>query len=236
MFDGASEEHGEMPVLNWCIDTETQRAAHNFPIRIYMHEPEAPWAGRFCDLESRRHRIRQIDDFPPQPWFCSPDQIIAEFRATHYLSALVLTVFWGKMWRTADRYIYRQHQLQEIHTALQQCAESIQHTQSIQEAWDLLRRELGWTSVINSKVLHFLCRALGFEQNPPVPIDGRVIRGYVWPGFRIGIPPEHRSRVLDWEGDEISCYCRYMTAIIEWAEARGWTTTQVEATLFAENQ
>ena len=87
-----------------------------------------------------------------------------------------------------------------------------------------------------SKTLYFLCRGLfglGY-QDPPVPIDGAVIRGYVWPGFRIGIPPAQRPQ--DWSGDSFVAYCRYMTAIIEWAQLRSWTTTQVQATIFEENK
>ena len=225
-----------MPRLNWDLDPQTQSIAHDFPIRIYAQQPEAPDAGRPCDLESRRHRIRAVDDFPARPWLCSPDQIISEFQASHYLSALVLTIFWGKMMRTESKSIYQGRDLQLIHNVLQRCADSVRQTHSIRDAWGLLREQLRWTSVANSKVLYFLCRALGFEENPPVPIDGRVIRGYVWPGFRIGIPPDQRRLIHDWEGHELSSYCRYMTAILEWAQSRGWTTTQLEATLFAENQ
>lgn len=97
-------------------------------------------------------------------------------------------------------------------------------------------RGMNWTSVMTLKTLHFLCRALfGFNyQDPPVPIDGKVIRGYVWPGFRIGIPPPQRPQ--DWEGDSFAAYCRYMTAVLEWARKKNWTTTQVQATIFEENK
>src|ERR1700730_13126793 len=126
--------------------------------------------------------------FPPRA-LISPELIIAEFYAKHYLRALGFTIYWGKMERTADQSIYRQHRLEDINNTLQECARSIQQTQSIERSWCLLTGKLQWTSVIASKVLHFLCRALHFDRNPPVPIDGEVIRQYVWPGFRIGIPP-----------------------------------------------
>lgn len=106
-------------------------------------------------------------------------------------------------------------------------------TNSIEDSWDLLTNRLGWTHVITSKTLHFLCRALGFNQDPPVPIDNNVILKYVWPGFRIGIPSGQRPR--DWEGNDFAAYCTYMTAIIEWARVRNWTTTEVETTIFVEN-
>jgi hypothetical protein len=85
-----------------------------------------------------------------------------------------------------------------------------------------------------SKTLHFLCRALGFVKDAPVPIDNAVILTYVWPGFRINIPPSKRPH--DWGGKTFAAYCRYMTAILEWADMKGWTTSELEATIFAENR
>jgi hypothetical protein len=76
--------------------------------------------------------------------------------------------------------------------------------------------------------------ALGIEQDPPVPIDGGVILTYVWPGFRVGIPPGQRPR--GWDGDSFEAYSRYMTAILEWARLKQWTTTEVEATIYLENK
>jgi integrase len=65
-----------------------------------------------------------------------------------------------------NKYIYRQHQLQQIYTVLGQCVHSIQQTQSIQQAWDLLTNPLSglhWTAVMASKTLHFLCRGVGLR-------------------------------------------------------------------------
>jgi hypothetical protein len=38
----------------------------------------------------------------------------------------------------------------------------------------------------------------------------------------------------NWDGNGFDSYRRYMTAIITWAEARKWTTTEMESTVFAE--
>jgi hypothetical protein len=73
---------------------------------------------------------------------------------------------------------------------------------------------------------------LGFERNPPAAIDGRVIRRTVWPIFKNSIPGNRRPR--DWEGDSFESYCRYMTAILTWADQRKWSTKEMEATIFAE--
>jgi hypothetical protein len=222
--------------MNWPSDSTTQNAARCFPLPIYAAQalPEDP-GGTFDPANWQRH-LRPGDSFPSSSGCPAnhPSQIVAEFQAAHYLPALALTASWGGMGRT-KKYIYA-HPLQHIHNTLDHCAQSIRTTQSIQQSWDLLVSGLHWTSVITSKTLYFLCRALfGFNhQDPPVPIDGKVIRGYVWPAFRIGIPPPQRPQ--DWSGDSFAAYCRYMTAIVEWAQAKNWTTTQVQATIFEENK
>jgi hypothetical protein len=85
--------------------------------------------------------------------------------------------------------------------------------------------------------LHFLCRALGIRQDPPVPIDGAVIRQRVWPAFKNAFKKGGLRRDMypnNWNGNEFHAYCRYMTAIMTWAELRSWTTTEMETTIFAE--
>jgi hypothetical protein len=221
--------------MNWPIDIDTQTAARNFPLPIYHSQPLPEYQGGNFDYPSWQNHLRPSDVFPTKPSTghpTDPKQIIAEFQAAHYLPALALTAGWGGMGR-AQRYIYR-YPLQQVHNTLDQCARSIQQTQSIQQSWDLLVGGLRWTSVIASKALYFLCRALGFIDDPPVPIDGKVIRGYVWPGFKIGIPPQQRPQ--DWTGHSFAAYCRYMTAVLEWARARSWTTVQMQATIFKENE
>jgi hypothetical protein len=217
----------------WPTDKRTQSAARNYPLPIYAPSPLPQDAGGNFDPSSWQSRLRPKEVFPPGASKASPNLIIAEFQAAHYLPALALTVRWGSMWRT-NQLIYR-HPLQRIHNTLDQCAQSISQTNSIQHSWVLLTNGLQWTNVIASKTLHFLCRALGFNQDPPVPIDRGVILKYVWPGFRIGIPPGQRPG--GWEGNTFAAYCRYMTAILAWGQMKQppWTTTEVEATIYAEN-
>jgi hypothetical protein len=223
--------------LIWQIDNLTKVAAQTFPLRIYSSQPIAQDQGREVDPVSLQGDLRQGDVFPPGPLMCSPPQIIAEYQAAHYLQAIALTICWGGMERTKTLYIYRNRPPQHIYNTIAKCVQSIQKTNSIQHSWNLLTVGLLWTPVMTSKILHFLCRALGFNQDPPVPIDNKVIRQYVWPGFRIGIPPGQRP--LDWKGNKaetFAAYCRYMTAMIEWAQARQWTTTEVETTIYDENK
>jgi hypothetical protein len=220
--------------LIWQIDPATRIAARNFPVHIHASSPhkQASAQKAFHPSSWQKH-LRQGDQFPPGPILgCRAALIIGEFRRAHYLQALALTIFWGTMQRRKND-IYRQHGLQHIYNRLDQCAQSIKLTHDIQQSWNLLTNGLGWSHVTVSKTLHFLCRALGAHHNPPVPIDNDVILKYVWPGFRIGIPLAQRPH--DWSGDGFPAYCRYMTAIIEWANQRKWTTTQVENTIYAEN-
>jgi hypothetical protein len=222
--------------MHWPIDAQTQAAARDFPLPLPA-VPAPQEVGRGFDLARWLEQLRPgVDQFPPRPaggYRANPDSIIAEFRAGHFLPGLALTASWGTMART-KRKIYGTERLQKMHDTLEQCAESIGATESIQASWDLLVQNLEWTSVMTSKTLHFLCRALGHDNDPPVPIDGKVVREKVWPKFRNGI----RQLPLpgNWNGHGFEAYCRYMTAILQWAHARNWTTTQVECTIWNEIQ
>lgn len=110
--------------------------------------------------------------------------------------------------------------------------------ESVESSWNFLISQLQWSAVITSKCLHFLTRALGYEENPPVPIDNRVVLEKVWPEFakkvksQFGLDPLP-TRFRWWSnGMSWKAYNRYMTAIICWAEKKRWMTTEVESTLF----
>jgi hypothetical protein len=67
---------------------------------------------------------------------------------------------------------------------------------------------------------------------PPVAIDNARVLDKVWPAFCNSIPSAQRPK--DWKGTTLAAYYRYMTAILAWSEARNWTTTQMESTIFCE--
>jgi protein-tyrosine phosphatase len=215
--------------LSWPQDDATQIAARAYPLPISSHQPAAEYAGHEVDPARWQSCLRQGDTFPLAPLMCCPAQIIIEFRAGHNLQALALTASWGGMGRT-KRYIYRKS-LQNIYDALSVCSQSIRRTSSIKDSWELLTTELSWTNVMTSKTLYFLCRALRFDYNPPVPIDNKVILKRVWPKFKNGVPLSERPG--NWEGG-FDAYCRYMTAMTEWARPRQWSTIDVQATIFKE--
>jgi hypothetical protein len=220
--------------MDWIphLDMATQQAAIAFPL-LLPPDPVPQFQGRAFNPESWGRRILHPAHWPQFPIHSNPETIIAEFAAGHYLEGLALVVSWGTMWRTAD-YIYGERPLLDIGNALHECAESIQHTGFIEEAWLILTgnegNQLHWTPVMASKTLHFLCRALGHHDDPPVAIDNAVMLNNVWPHWQAMIP--HDQRPGSWRGRDFSAYKRYMTAIFTWAQARNWSTTEIEASIF----
>jgi hypothetical protein len=221
--------------MNWQIDNQTQQAATNNPLPIRAMAPTPQFAGRHFNPPKWNNRVMQPANWPQGFLVSSPQTIINEFQNQRYLQGLALVVSWGTMWRRPAA-IWGQRPLYTIHMAMQNCAQSIQNAQSIDHAWSILtgnqQGQLGWSSVITSKTLHFLCRSLGFVQDPPVAIDNAVILNRVWPAF---IAPINRvQRPANWRGNALGAYLRYMTAILTWANQRQWTTTDMEATIFDE--
>ena len=165
---------------------------------------------------------------------CSPSNIIQCFRDKRVLEALALIVSWGGMGRTKN-YIYTKS-LKEIESTLLGCVSLIRKEGSIRESWDILVMEMDWTKAMVSKCLHFLARSLGYEVNPPVPLDGAVIIKKVWPCFIKSA--ENYTQSADpplpdaWSANSFSAFSRYMTVINCWASYTGWTTTQLENTLY----
>jgi hypothetical protein len=220
------------PAMNWQEDAATAQAAVNHPLPLQARMPAQQYPGRTFIPASWNDCVAGFPRWPRvQPLLSSPQNIINLFQQGAFLEALAMVVSWGRMWRQPQS-IYGHRSLPVIQQALERCAESIRQTSSIRDAWDVLTGELAWSAVLASKTLSFLSRALGFVQQPPVAIDGAVIRDLVWPAFISNIPAGQRPR--DWEGDTFDAYSRYMTAILVWARQRQWTTTELEATLFHE--
>lgn len=222
--------------LQWPTNQQTAQAATAYSLAIKGNAPAAQFEGCHTSAETWNDRVVQPSAWPDTPLWSSPDEIVKQFGDERYTQALALVVSWGGMGRRS-KDIYGERKCETIDLidrTLGCCAQSIRESKSIADSWEMLtgseHGQLGWSAVITSKTLHVLCRSLGFSQNPPVAIDGRVIREKVWPVFRNSIPIGHRSN--NWEGDSFEAYCRYMTAILTWATQKNWTTTEVEATIF----
>jgi hypothetical protein len=224
-----------MMQLSWRMDALTERAARRYcPIRLDM--PTKQYPRRPFHIENWERRVVQPSRWPKEPVYSSPQQIIDQFKNERYTQALAMVVSWGTMWRTA-KSIYREHPLNSIEHTLKACAESIRSSNTIEEAWNELtglgKGQLRWSSVMTSKTLHFLCRSLGFETNPPVAIDRLIIVDQLWPEM-LKHSPELASSSWMQHDHPFGAYNRYMTAIQAWASQKGWTTTQVENTIFSQ--
>ena len=132
--------------------------------------------------------------------------------------------------------VWKDHEPAGVDAILRSCVINIRESKSIADAWQILTgrgaRELGWSDVMTSKTLHFMCRSLGFERNPAVPIDGQVMVKVVWPAFRASSPRGLRPELWRANGYGFAAYNRYMTAIRTWADQREWSTTEVETTIY----
>jgi hypothetical protein len=132
------------------------------------------------------------------------------FQKELYTQGVAMVVSWGGMGRRS-KDIYRQRSqedIQRIDKAIRFSAGSVRDSGSIADAWTALTGtgggELGWSAVMASKTLHFLCRSLGFEDDPPIPIDNKVIRQIVWPKFGSSVPKGQRP--AGWDGCDFGAY------------------------------
>jgi hypothetical protein len=235
--------------LLWCLDDLTAYWADRCPLALgATSSPQfdglglrrplqaSTWRKRICAVSFPAFLVEKTSG----RLLCTPDNIISLCRSGAYLEALVLTIGWGSMVRTSNRHIYKCG-LKRIERALRDAVASIDRTRCVHGAWASLTGDLGWSDVITSKFLHFAARSSGFVADPPVPIDNRVCLGKAWPAFKGSaaalraqsalhqppLPHRWRDKGYGWSG-----YTRYMTAIRKWAVAKGWTTTQVETTLY----
>jgi hypothetical protein len=238
-----------MNELVWHYDEITEYWAKRVTIPISSKRPQPQYDGldyRMWETTWRKHIL--TDRFPEYCHYphhqgsllCSPSNIIRCLTDQKVLEALALIVAWGRMTRTKNN-IYKKP-LQAIEESLLKCMQSTEERKGVDEAWRLLVNQLEWGNVIASKCLHFLTRSLGYETNPPVPIDNKVIIKEVWPTFKKQIKSEF-SLGIDvmpqgwWEYlSTFKSYNRYMTAINIWADLKGWTTTQLENTIYKEFQ
>lgn len=229
-----------MRLIKWDNDPLTEYWASKLSPGM-PSDPYAQYAGHRC-MENTWRRYT-LEDFPAYCdysqlgyLYCSPFNIIKCFRDSKMLEGLALTIAWGAMARTRPHS--HANSLSELQALLLECQQQITKSERIEDAWKLLRERLSWSDVMISKSLHFIARSLEFEANPPVPLDNEVILDRIWPIFRnaiVGcrtsadppIPAGWRDSYYSWGG-----FNRYMTVINCWARSRGWTTTQVENTLY----
>jgi hypothetical protein len=236
-----------MKKLNWQYDKTTEYWAKKQTVPIKSRQPKPQYDGldyRMREETWKKHILN--DNFPeychyPQhqdSLLGSPTNIIKCFQDHKMLEGLALTIAWGSLTRTKTN-LY-QKSLQKIERTLLKCLKLTEENNSVEGAWNLLVNELNWGYVATSKCLHFLARSLGYETNPPIPIDNKVFIDEVWPTFKKMIDKSEDSNKNPmpknwWDySSSWNAYNRYMTAMNCWSIAKGWTTTQLENTLFVE--
>ncbi len=221
--------------LLWNNDELTEQVAKQYnPIGRYKI-PSAQFDG--CNFHSAvwDKYVTQPSKWPKEPFRSSPDQIIIQFRNNRYTQAIAMVASWGNMWRTNQAIWNRD--APHIEVVIRDCINKIRTSKSIESAWTSLTGraevQLGWSDVMASKTLNFLCRSIGFEQNPPVPIDGKIIIKNVWPDFR-----RHAGQLTPkpWrqKGHPFNACNRYMAAMQIWSSQKKRTTAHVEATIFSK--
>ncbi len=163
----------------WSIDKSTEYAAHCYPLPIAASKPANQWPGRRTKASTWNARVIQPAVWPSTPLLSIPSQIMDFFQKELYAQAVAMVVSWGGMGRRS-KDIYRrrsQEDIQRIDKAIRFSAGSTRNSGSIADAWTALtgrgEGELGWSAVMASKTLHFLCRSIGFEDDPPIPIDNK---------------------------------------------------------------
>lgn len=219
----------------WINDIPTYELATGLPFPLAFPDlPAGQFSGRRFLPEVWNDHVHADFDWPHgEDLASSPENIRLLFLRESDLEALAMVVSWGTMWRQNGR-IYAAG-LPAIEARLAECRTSIAETDSIEESWALLTAArpdgLSWSAVIASKVLHFLCRSLGKDDDPPVPMDNAMSRNWLWPLFGSRVPALERPE--SWQANSFDAYCRYMTLIRALADQRGWSTTEVEATLFS---
>ncbi|MFC2042957.1 hypothetical protein ACFLUA_02255 [Chloroflexota bacterium] len=233
--------------LYWQYDETTEYWAKKLLLPIKSMHPIPQYDGmdyRLWEDTWKKHILK--DSFPEycqypneeESLLCSQSNIIHCFRDQKLLEGLVLTVAWGRMTRSKGKIYQKSNQM--IEETLYNCLVLIEKTNSIKGSWNLLINRLNWSYVITSKCLHFLSRSLDYSTNPPVPIDNKVIINNVWPKFKEMVNNNFTLGIDSfpekwWDYDNSwSSYNRYITAINCWASTKGWTTTELESTIFDE--
>lgn len=228
--------------MNWNINQQITDIALHIHVDLADADTEQ-YPGRAINTNLWKN-FTISRNFPPELVVCSPANIIECFQDDLFLEGLILTINWGKMNKTVEK-IFNQD-VRTIDECLKKCKEDISQHHSINNSWDWLTIELGWTNVMTSKVLHFLCRSLNLTK-VPVPIDNAQILDKFRPmlkkflednqeRFRNYIPLFSNlliNNLLRWgqnQNRSFESYQRYMQFIIAWSD--DGDTTAFEVKLF----
>jgi len=217
-------------IMEWLDDNSTVTFLDKYlpeQFKIFT-QPQSQFAGRYMNVHNWQTKLLSKQMLTGKA-YSSPDNIITCFRKNQFLEGLAMTISWGTMWRQNPR-IYTTDLLR-IYQVLENCNSSLHDEKNIDEAWKNIESSLSWSPVITSKTLHFMCRALGFDKDPPVAIDNKIILKRVWPALTRSVKAS--AKPSSW-ANGLSGYKRYMT-FINYLRCNcypDWSNTQIESTLF----
>lgn len=220
--------------MKWILDKATENLAIQNNLLSDINIPTPQYPGHSTNPSAWTKSLGQLASeltWPEPILTCSPQEIITQFKNGNFLQGMILVVSWGAMGRTANS-IYGHRSKDDIYNSLSECVKCINAEGSIEGAWHILTNNLCWSAVMASKTIHFLCRSVGIENDPPVPIDNKIVLNKIWPNFIINIASNEKPK--SWCGSSYPAYLRYMTAINTWAKSKNWTTTQTETSLFSK--
>lgn len=182
-----------------------------------------------------------------QPFDDRIEAILASGRKQEWIVFLLRVGRWGNMlpgplgasfqriFHCRCGAVIGKSRIDSLEKAIQDAARALNDHESPEKAWNILTgQSANLTSVMSSKLLHFLARSVGRVDPIPVPIDNAMVRQSLWPEFRRAtvvrnLPWPRPNSVL---GDSWASYNRYMTAIRTWAEIKNKTCQEVENSLF----
>jgi len=223
------------------FDSEVSHLARaNPPQRL---SKKIQYAGCVCDCHPGIQKI--LTNLKSNRFDSSPVSILRSMRESDYIGFVVRVGVWGGMipgplgspfkmifqvkWTSAPEA----SRIKAIERAIERIDLSLSKDSpgSLQVHWELLTRDLKWSSVITSKALHFIYRKHGYNDSCPVPVDNAMCRKWLWPQFQNVLDS---AKLKSINGHSFNAYLRYLSAIRGWADAYGWSMSEMECALFGK--
>jgi hypothetical protein len=224
-----------MTRLVWDLDPATEPLARRWNPLRRRRLPGKPFDGRLGFAATWQRWLDEgtfpayvLDAQAPDRISPSVENIVRAFSQSDYMVGTILVLAWGGLARHKPTLLARGRPA--VRRAVERAARLLAEHERVRPAWEAFD-PLGWSMVARSKTLHFLARGLGIETNPPVPIDNAAMVSTLYPEF-LEACRTLGDRPTSWRSGDWNAYQSYMTAILVWTNEKGWTTSEVETTLF----
>ena len=223
------------------FDSEVSSLARANPPKKLSKIPQ--YAGCVCDCHPAIQKIHA--NLKRNRFDSSPVSILRSIRESDYIGFVVRVGVWGGMipgplgapfkmiFQTKWKSTPEVSRINAIESAIERIDLSLSKDSpgSLQVHWEWLIRDLKWSSVISSKVLHFIYRRHGYNDSCPVPVDNAMCRRWLWPQFMNALDYAKTKSI---NGHSFNAYVRYLSAIRGWADAYEWSMSEMECALFGK--